>query len=263
MSKKWLIGLCVLACGAWLAADSGKVEFPVYVHAGRITGMQRTSDPQEFVDLSKALAEDDSVPVQSPTDNPVSRTAPEGMVFVVIDVEVQKGRTLSRVDYVLAPDKGGTSACLGLALGTVRQFDERQHVVKGPAKVEMLFQCPEGAYTADLLPAPGFLLARISGFELQKRPEPVAPAPAPAAAPSDEKAAPAAEAAAAKAAESKPAAAPAAEAKAEAPAEEAKADAPAEEAKADAPAEEAKAEEAKPAAPAAKPAAKPAEEDWF
>jgi len=255
----------VLVCGSWLAADSGKVEFPLYVHAGRITGMQRTSEPQEFVDLSKALAEDDSTPVQSTTDNPESRTAPEGMVFVVFDVDVQKGRSLSRVDYVLAPDKGSTSPCLGLALGTVKQFDERQHIVKGPAKVEMLFQCPEGAYTADLLPAPGFLLTKISGIELQKRPEPVAPAAAPTVAPTD---APAADAKAApQDAAAKPAAAAApkaAAAKEEAPAaapkEEAKAEAPAEEAQAEAPAEE-----AKPAAPApaAKPAAKPAEDDWF
>ncbi|MBR4675257.1 MAG: hypothetical protein IKP00_12395 [Victivallales bacterium] len=269
-----------LCLAVLLALTAG--AFPYNLHAGKLTSLLRTTDAQDFVDITEALKTNDLTPAETVPDYMRKSVPPEeGNVYVILTFSVEAGRSISIADYVLSAD-GSEYECCGLASQKADFFDPRCFKLNGPTTAKLLFKCPENAENCDVLPAPGFPLAPVKNLVLFKKAEPPAPESAPA---TNEEAAPAA-AAGAEATEATettetPAEAPAAEeekteeepvptkpipakptAKAKpAPAKPAPAK-PAEEAK---PAPAKPAEEAKPAPPAPKPAPKPKqeEESWF
>ena len=244
---------------ALLALTAG--AFPYNIHAGKLTALLRTTDAQDFVDITEALKTNDLTPAETLPDYMRKSVPPEGgTVYVILTVSVEEGRSISIADYILSAD-GIECPCRGLASQKVDFFDPRCFKLNGPTTAKLLFQCPENAENADLLPAPGFPLAPVKNLVLFKK---AAQEPAPEAAPAEE-AAPAAAAGAEAtetpaAEEAKPAPAKPVPAKAEAKPAPAKPEAKPPEAK---PAPAKPAEEAKPAP--AKPAPKPKqeEESWF
>ena len=248
--------------------------FPYHLHAGKLTSLLRTTDAQDFVDITEALKTKELTPAETVPDYMRKSMPPEeGNVYVILTFSIEAGRSLSIADYVLSAD-GSEYECCGLATQKADFFDPRCFKLNGPTTAKLLFKCPESAENCDLLPAPGFPLVPVKNLVLFQKAAPPAPEAAPA---TNDDAAPAA-AAGAEATETTeapteaPAEAPAAEAEKveEAKAAPAKPTAPAKPAPAKA-AEEAKAapakpaEKAKPAPPAPKPAPKPKqeEESWF
>ena len=262
-----------LCLAALMALTAG--AFPYHLHAGKLTSLLRTTDAQDFVDITEALKTKDLTPAETVPDYMRKSVPPEeGNVYVILTFSVEAGRSLSIADYVLSAD-GSEYECCGLATQKADFFDPRCFKLNGPTTAKLLFKCSESAENCDLLPAPGFPLASVKNLVLFQKAAP----PAPEAAPATNDDATHAAAAGAEATETTeaPAEAPAAEAEKteEAKPEEdkpapAKTTAQAKPAAAK-PAEEAKtapakpAEEAKPAPPAPKPAPKPKqeEESWF
>ncbi len=272
-----------LCLAVLLALTAG--AFPYNLHAGKLMSLLRTTDAQDFVDITEALKTNDLKPVETVPDYMRKSVPPEeGNVYVILTFSVEAGRSISIADYLLSAD-GSEYECCGLASQKADFFDPRCFKLNGPITAKLLFKCPENAENCDVLPAPGFPLAPVKNLVLFKKAEPPAPEPAPA---TNEETAPAA-AAGAEATE----ATETTETSAEAPAaEEEKADeeepvpakpipakptakakpapakpVPAKPAPAK-PAEEAKPAPAKPAEepkPAPKPAPKPKqeEESWF
>ena len=259
-----------LCLAALMALTAG--AFPYHLHAGKLTSLLRTTDAQDFVDITEALKTNDLTPAETVPDYMRKSVPPEeGNVYVILTFSVEAGRSLSIADYVLSAD-GSEYECCGLATQKADFFDPRCFKLNGPTTAKLLFKCSESAENCDLLPAPGFPLAPVKNLVLFKKAAPPAPEAEPA---TNDEATPAAAAGteatetteapaeasetetteAEKTEEAKPAPAKPAPAK-PAPAK------PAEEAK---PAPAKPAEEAKPAPPAPKPAPKPKqeEESWF
>lgn len=266
LKKRVLFVTVALAALVCAAAPS----FPIPVHAGKIEGMKRVSDPQIFVDITEALVKDERNPVDIVPDWQRREVPPEPeKVFVIFTVTVLQGRSISTADYLLVANNI-ESKCLAIKPEQADVYDPRRFKVKGPAIVNLLFTAPEKAESANLQPAPGFPLSEVNGFVLiEKIPEPDTPPPQPEKTQVDNKSPENAKPNEAKPAapkDAKPVAKPAGKADAKPAAK------PAGKASAKPAAKPAGKGDAKPAAkpapkPAAKPAPKPApkaaEEEWF
>ena len=257
--------LCLIALVALTAG-----AFPYNVHAGKLTSLLRTSDAQDFVDITEALKANDPKPATTIPDY-MRKSMPleEGKVYVILTFSIEDGRSISIADYILSAD-GTDCECIGLTPQKLDFFDPRRFKITGPQEVKLLFSCPDTAENCDLQPSAGFPLAPVKNLVLiPKAPEPAPTAENPPEA--TETAQPAGEAApaateTAQTAGTEAGAAPPAETPAETTAEAPAATAPA------APAPEAKTAAepaAEPPAESAKPAPKPApkpkqeEDSWF
>ena len=164
-----------------LALTAG--AFPYNIHAGKLTSLQRTTDAQDFVDITEALKKEELTPAETVPDYMRKSVPPEeGSVYVILTVSVEAGRSISIADYILSAD-GTECPCRGLTPQKADFFDPRCFKLNGPATAKLLFLCPENAENADLLPAPGFPLATVKNLVLFKK---AAPESEPEAAPAEE-----------------------------------------------------------------------------
>ena len=136
---------------ALLALTAG--AFPYNIHAGKLTALLRTTDAQDFVDITEALKTNDLTPAETIPDYMRKSVPPEGgTVYVILTISVEAGRSISIADYIFSAD-GIECPCRGLASQKADFFDPDvigllknaadEAVVKPAVEVEDFSQCIE------------------------------------------------------------------------------------------------------------------------
>ncbi len=140
--------------------------FPFHIHAGSVVSLERRNAPVNFTRLDNALLADDRKAPDSFAGFQKRQVAPDfGKVYVVIEISLKKGRSISLADYLLYAD-GSVNKCLGISVGEAEVYDRRRFMATGPGKAKLLFMCPADAELADLVPAEGFPLAPVRGLAI-------------------------------------------------------------------------------------------------
>ncbi|NLF15900.1 MAG: hypothetical protein GX595_01395, partial [Lentisphaerae bacterium] len=135
-----------------VAAEApAEAAFPVVVHGGRLLRLERLEAAVPCVDLEQAIAAGHLEAGSGDSALEALRPPADGHCFAIAVFEIDRSRSLSKVDYRLEVD-GQAFDGIAMALGEAA-FDPRRQVVAEPGLVRVLFEVPSGAARLNLIPA--------------------------------------------------------------------------------------------------------------
>ena len=178
--KSMLMALSLFWSGLLAVADTA---LPVSVHGGRLTGVSK-AEMVRMRNIDQWLLKSPTLSAAKPDDPAcVEEVRPQaGRVFLVVEMEMQPGFSISRWDYQILAS-GQPYRCLAVA-NDGAPFDELIAKVGPGGRVRMLFDLPESARGPELVLTEKFRAIRqqkpialpVPGMETTAAPpSPVAP----------------------------------------------------------------------------------------
>lgn len=140
------------AAPAVVTADaSAAAALPTAVHGGRLLRLERLDTAVACIDMEQAIAAGHIEAGSGDSALEAERAPAAGTCFAVAVFELDRGRSLSKVDYRLEVD-GQAFDGIAMALGEAA-FDPRRQVVTEPGVARVLFAVPSDAERVSLAPA--------------------------------------------------------------------------------------------------------------